>query len=225
MFWFQVERLWNFWPILLKGLGMTVSLSLLSLIIGVIVGLIFGVLRASGNRWLSGITGLYIDLFRGTPFLVQVFICFFILPSIGIELSAFNAGVIALSNLSACFIGEIIASGIKAVPRGQTEAAIASGFTYSQQLRLIVMPQALRIVRPSLVGQFILLVKDSSVVSGHRNYGSNTLRMDDCSKHPQRSAGLWRGRHRLLYRLLSDDLSLAPYRARHTVPYFVTGQV
>ncbi|MEJ5082339.1 amino acid ABC transporter permease [Ochrobactrum sp. MYb379] len=165
MFWFQVERLWNFWPILFKGLGMTVSLSLLSLIIGVIVGLIFGVLRASGNRWLSGITGLYIDLFRGTPFLVQVFICFFILPSIGIELSAFNAGVIALSNLSACFIGEIIASGIKAVPRGQTEAAIASGFTYSQQLRLIVMPQALRIVRPSLVGQFILLVKDSSVVS------------------------------------------------------------
>ncbi|WP_455153338.1 amino acid ABC transporter permease [Brucella anthropi] len=144
---------------------MTVSLSLLSLIIGVIVGLIFGVLRASGNRWLSGITGLYIDLFRGTPFLVQVFICFFILPSIGIQLSAFNAGVIALSNLSACFIGEIIASGIKAVPRGQTEAAIASGFTYSQQLRLIVMPQALRIVRPSLVGQFILLVKDSSVVS------------------------------------------------------------
>ncbi|GAA5624430.1 arginine transport system permease protein ArtQ [Brucella sp. NBRC 12952] len=165
MFWFQVERLWNFWPILLKGLGMTVSLSLLSLIIGVIVGLIFGVLRASPNRWLSGITGLYIDLFRGTPFLVQVFICFFILPSIGIELSAFNAGVIALSNLSACFIGEIIASGIKAVARGQTEAAIASGFTYSQQLRLIIMPQALRIVRPSLVGQFILLVKDSSVVS------------------------------------------------------------
>ncbi|WP_024895656.1 MULTISPECIES: amino acid ABC transporter permease [Brucella] len=165
MFWFQVERLWNFWPILLKGLGMTVSLSLLSLIIGVIVGLIFGVLRASGNRWLSGVTGLYIDLFRGTPFLVQVFICFFILPSIGIELSAFSAGVIALSNLSACFIGEIIASGIMAVPRGQTEAAMASGFTYSQQLRLIVMPQALRIVRPSLVGQFILLVKDSSVVS------------------------------------------------------------
>jgi polar amino acid transport system permease protein len=165
MFWFQVERLWNFWPILLKGLGMTVSLSLLSLIVGVTVGLLFGVLRASGNRWLSAITGLYIDLFRGTPFLVQVFICFFILPSIGIELSAFNAGVIALSNLSACFIGEIIASGIKAVPRGQSEAAIASGFTYSQQLRLIVMPQALRIVRPSLVGQFILLVKDSSVVS------------------------------------------------------------
>ncbi|MEJ5901975.1 amino acid ABC transporter permease [Ochrobactrum teleogrylli] len=165
MFWFQVERLLNFWPVLLKGLGMTVALSLLSLVIGMVFGLILGVLRAGGNRWLSAITGFYIDLFRGTPFLVQVFICFFILPTIGVELSAFNAGVIALSNLSACFIGEIVASGIKAVPRGQTEAAIASGFTYAQQLRLIVMPQALRIVRPSLVGQFILLVKDSSVVS------------------------------------------------------------
>jgi polar amino acid transport system permease protein len=165
MFWFQVERLWNFWPVLLKGLGMTVSLSLLSLIIGMAIGLLFGIIRASGNRWLSAITGIYIDLFRGTPFLVQVFICFFILPAVGIELSAFNAGIIALSNLSACFIGEIIASGIKAVPRGQREAAVASGFTSAQQLRLIVMPQALRIVRPSLVGQFILLVKDSSVVS------------------------------------------------------------
>ncbi|MBD9372347.1 amino acid ABC transporter permease [Rhizobium sp. ARZ01] len=165
MFWFQVERLLNYWPVLLKGLGMTVALSLLSLIVGVAVGLLFGILRTSGNRWLSAATGLYIDLFRGTPFLVQVFICFFILPTVGIELSAFAAGVIALSNLSACFIGEIVASGIKAVPRGQREAAISSGFTYSQQLRLIILPQALRIVRPSLVGQFILLVKDSSVVS------------------------------------------------------------
>ena len=165
MFWFQAERLLNYWPVLLKGLGMTVALSLLSLIVGVAIGLLFGILRASGNRWLSATTGLYIDLFRGTPFLVQVFICFFILPTVGIELSAFSAGVIALSNLSACFIGEIIASGIKAVPRGQCEAAIASGFTYAQQMRLIILPQALHIVRPSLVGQFILLVKDSSVVS------------------------------------------------------------
>lgn len=165
MFWFQVERLLNYWPLLLKGLGMTVALSLLSLAVGIVVGLLFGIIRAGRIRWLSAVVGFYIDLFRGTPFLVQVFICFFILPTIGIELSAFSAGVLALSNLSACFIGEIIASGIKAVPRGQTEAAVASGLRYGQQLRLIVLPQALRIVRPTLVGQAILLVKDSSVVS------------------------------------------------------------
>lgn len=165
MFWFQVERLLNYWPILLKGLGMTISLSLLSLLVGCVIGLLFGIIRARRIRWLSALAGLYIDLFRGTPFLVQVFICFFILPTVGIELSAFSAGVIALSNLSACFIGEIIASGIKAVPKGQSEAALSSGFRYSQQLRLVILPQALRIVRPSLVGQFILLVKDSSVIS------------------------------------------------------------
>lgn len=165
MFWFQVERLLNYWPLLLKGLGMTVSLSLISLLIGGVIGLLFGIIRAGRTRSLSLVVGLYIDLFRGTPFLVQVFICFFILPSVGIELSAFSAGVLALSNLSACFIGEIVASGIKAVPRGQSEAALSSGLRYFQQLRLVILPQALRIVRPSLVGQFILLVKDSSVIS------------------------------------------------------------
>ena len=144
---------------------MTLGLSLLSLLIGAAIGFAFGIIRAGGNRWLSRALGLYIDLFRGTPFLVQVFIVFFILPAAGIELSAFAAGVVALSNLAACFIGEIVAAGLKAVPQGQREAALASGMTPAQQMRLVLMPQAVRIVTPSLVGQFVLLIKDSSVVS------------------------------------------------------------
>lgn len=165
MFWFYAERILGYWPVLLKGLGMTLGLSLLSLLIGAAIGFAFGIIRAGGNRWLSRALGLYIDLFRGTPFLVQVFIVFFILPAAGIELSAFAAGVVALSNLSACFIGEIVAAGLKAVPQGQREAALASGMTGAQQMRLVLMPQAVRIVTPSLVGQFVLLIKDSSVVS------------------------------------------------------------
>lgn len=165
MFWFYAERILGYWPVLLKGLGMTVGLSLLSLLIGAAIGFAFGIIRAGGNRWLSRALGLYIDLFRGTPFLVQVFIVFFILPAAGIELSAFAAGVVALSNLSACFIGEIVAAGLRAVPQGQREAALASGMTGAQQMRLVLMPQAVRIVTPSLVGQFVLLIKDSSVVS------------------------------------------------------------
>lgn len=165
MFWFYAERILGYWPVLLKGLGMTVGLSLLSLLIGGAIGFAFGIIRAGGNRWLSRALGLYIDLFRGTPFLVQVFIVFFILPALGIELSAFAAGVVALSNLAACFIGEIVAAGLKAVPQGQREAALASGMTRAQQMRLVLMPQAVRIVTPSLVGQFVLLIKDSSVVS------------------------------------------------------------
>lgn len=165
MFWFYAERILGYWPVLLKGLGMTLGLSLLSLLIGAAIGFAFGIIRAGGNRWLSRALGIYIDLFRGTPFLVQVFIVFFILPALGIELSAFAAGVVALSNLAACFIGEIVAAGLKAVPQGQREAALASGMTPAQQMRLVLMPQALRIVTPSLVGQFVLLIKDSSVVS------------------------------------------------------------
>lgn len=165
MFWFYAERILGYWPVLLKGLGMTLGLSLLSLLIGAAIGFAFGIIRAGGNRWLSRALGIYIDLFRGTPFLVQVFIVFFILPALGIELSAFAAGVVALSNLAACFIGEIVAAGLKAVPQGQREAALASGMTPAQQMRLVLMPQAVRIVTPSLVGQFVLLIKDSSVVS------------------------------------------------------------
>ena len=165
MFWFHVERVFGYWPVLLKGLGMTLGLSVLSLAIGAVIGFGFGIVRAGRNRWLARALGLYVDFFRATPFLVQVFIVFFILPAAGIELSAFAAGVVALSNLAACFIGEIVAAGLKAVPQGQREAALASGMTPAQQMRLVLMPQAVRIVTPSLVGQFVLLIKDSSVVS------------------------------------------------------------
>ena len=165
MVWFYLERIFGYWPVLMKGMGMTIGLSLLSLVIGGVIGFGFGIIRAGGNRWLSRALGLYIDFFRATPFLVQVFIAFFVLPVLGIELSAFAAGVVALSNMAACFIGEIVAAGLRAVPAGQTEAAIASGMTRAQQMRLGVMPQAVRIVTPSLVGQFVLLIKDSSVVS------------------------------------------------------------
>lgn len=165
MFWFYAERVLGYWPVLLKGMGMTLGLSLLSLAIGAVIGFGFGIIRAGGNRWLARALGLYVDFFRGTPFLVQVFLVFFVLPVAGIELSAFASGVVALSNLAACFIGEIVAAGLKAVPAGQAEAALASGMTRAQQMRLVLMPQAVRIVTPSLVGQFVLLIKDSSVVS------------------------------------------------------------
>jgi polar amino acid transport system permease protein len=122
-------------------------------------------MRSSRNKILRSIIGAWVDLIRGTPFLVQVFIVFFILPSAGIELEAFPAAVIALTNMGACFICEIVAGGIMAVPSGQREAATASGLSSFQQLRYIVLPQALRTILPPLVGQYVLIIKDSSVVS------------------------------------------------------------
>ncbi len=152
-------------PFFLKGLWMTVAVSGLSLIAGTLIGFLWGILRASRGRWLRRVIGAWVDLIRGTPFLVQIFLVFFILPEAGIHLEAFSASVIALTNLAACFICEIVAGGILAVAWGQREAATASGLSPYQQLRHIILPQAMPTILPPLVGQYVLLIKDSSVVS------------------------------------------------------------
>lgn len=161
----QLMGMLQFYPVLLKGLGMTLAISLIGIVVGGLAGFLLGIGRASRIKPLSFAIGLYTDLFRGTPVLVQLFAVFFLLPEVGIELDSFAAGAITLTNIAACFISEIVASGIRAVPRGQLEAAASAGLTRFQQMRLIVLPQATRMVIPSLVGQFVLLVKDSSVVS------------------------------------------------------------
>ncbi len=165
LFFEQVFSIAQYYPVVMKGIGMTMALSFIGITAGTALGFILGIGRASSNKLLALVVGAYTDIFRGTPILVQLFVFFFILPEAGIELDSFTAGALALSNIAACFISEIVASGIKAIPVGQVEAAASAGLTRFQQLRLIVMPQATKMVVPSLVGQFVLLVKDSSVVS------------------------------------------------------------
>lgn len=165
MWGFYFEQIVQTLPFFFKGLGMTALVSGLSLFIGTLVGFMLGIMRASRHRMLRFVIGLWVDLIRGTPFLVQLFITFFILPELGVHLEAFPAAVIALSNLAACFICEIVAGGILAVPGGQREAATSSGLSAYHQFRHVVMPQAMRVILPPLVGQYVLLIKDSSVVS------------------------------------------------------------
>ena len=162
---FYFHELMNSLPFFIKGLWMTVAVSGLSLIAATIFGFVLGIARAGRNKILRYGIGAWVDITRGTPFLVQVFIIFFILPGVGIELEAFPAAVIALSNMGAAFICEIVAGGILAVPQGQREAATASGLSGSQQMRHIVMPQAMPSIIPPLVGQYVLMIKDCSVVS------------------------------------------------------------
>lgn len=161
----QLYGIAQYYPVVLKGIGVTLALSFIGIVAGTTLGFLLGIGRASSNQLLAFVIGAYTDIFRGTPVLVQVFVVFFILPEAGVELDSFTAGALALSNITACFISEIVASGIKAIPVGQVEAAASAGLTRLQQLRLVVMPQAIKMVVPSLVGQFVLLVKDSSVVS------------------------------------------------------------
>jgi polar amino acid transport system permease protein len=162
---FYIEQLMVSLPFFLKGLVMTIAVSGLSLAAGTVIGFVWGIARAKNVRLIKPLLGAWVDIVRGTPFLVQVFTIFFIFPEFGIQLEAFPASVIALSNLSACFICEIVVAGISAVPSGQREAAISSGLNWFQQLRYVILPQSMRVILPPLVGQYVLLIKDSSVVS------------------------------------------------------------
>jgi polar amino acid transport system permease protein len=165
MWGFYFEQLINSLPFFLKGLWMTVMVSGLSLIFGTVFGFLLGIIRAGRSKLLRLAIGLWVDLIRGTPFLVQIFIVFFILPEFRIHLEAFPAAVIALTNLAACFICEIVSGGILSVPAGQREAATSSGLSAYHQLRHVIFPQAMKVILPPLVGEYVLLIKDSSVIS------------------------------------------------------------
>lgn len=162
---FYFEKLIRSFPFFIEGLWVTVFISSISLIAGTVIGFFCGIIRSGKGGLISMLIGLWVDVMRGTPFLVQIFIIFFILPEVGINLEPFPAAIIALTNLSACFICEIVSGGLKAVSPGQKESAIAAGFSRYQQLRYIILPQAMPTILPPLVGQYVLLIKDSSIVS------------------------------------------------------------
>ncbi|AOY57087.1 MULTISPECIES: amino acid ABC transporter permease [Desulfococcus] len=165
MWTFYFERLIVSLPSFLNGIWVTVQISGLSLIGGTLMGLVTGILRTRDVKVLRGLITIYVDVVRGTPYLIQIFIFFFILPEWGLPLEAFGAAVASLTLYAGAHICEIVAGGIESVPRGQWEAARASGFNWLQQMRLVILPQALGSILPPLVGQYVLLIKNSSIVS------------------------------------------------------------
>ncbi|WP_373498043.1 amino acid ABC transporter permease [Desulfococcus sp.] len=162
---FYFERLVLSLPSFLRGIWVTVQVSGLSLIGGTFLGVIAGILRTREFKPVRVVITAYVDMVRGTPYLVQIFIFFFILPEWGLQMEAFSAAVLSLTLYAGAYICEIVAGGIESVSEGQWEAAKASGFNWLQQMRLVILPQALRTILPPLVGQYVLLIKDSSIVS------------------------------------------------------------
>lgn len=149
----------------LKGALVTLGISSISLFIGMILGIVFALLRISSNPVLSGIGGFYVWIVRGTPLLVQLFILYFGLPQIGIQLSPIVSGIVGLSLNTGAYIAEIIRSGIQAIDPGQMEAAQSLGMSYSKAMIRIIAPQVAKICVPSLVNQFIMSLKNSSITS------------------------------------------------------------
>jgi polar amino acid transport system substrate-binding protein len=157
--------LYTFFPTLLKGAGITVGISVISMAIAVTLGLFLTLVRLYGATWMSALATAYIEFYRGTPLLVQLYILYYGLPNIGIILSPLAAAFIGLGMCYAAYEAELYRAGINSVQKGQAEAALSLGMSRNQSLRWVVLPQALRIAIPGITNDFIALFKDSSLVS------------------------------------------------------------
>ncbi|WP_155287788.1 amino acid ABC transporter permease [Lacticaseibacillus zhaodongensis] len=150
---------------LLEGFMITLEVSVVSIIVSFILGIILGIIRYVNIKVVSPVIGFVIDIIRNLPLILMLFFVYFGLPEMGIRLNAVSATIIALSIFEAAMIAEIVRSGIKAVPKGQMEAARSNGMTYRQAMTNIILPQALRKMIPPIVSQFISLIKDTSLAT------------------------------------------------------------
>ncbi len=165
---------WKWRPgILLQGMWLTLKVSLYSIIFGILIGLIGGIARISKNPALKWTAVTYVELVRGSPLLVQIFIWYFVLATLFNELlkkygfgeiEALWYGVAALAGFTGAYVTEIVRAGIQSIHRGQNEAARSLGMSATQAMLYIILPQAMRRILPPLAGQFISLIKDSSLL-------------------------------------------------------------
>jgi len=161
----RLEQYRSLLPLLLKGAAMTIAISCAAMLLAVSLGLALAVARVYGTRMIVWPVIAFIEVIRGTPLLIQLFIIFYGLPTIGIRLSPFWAAVIGLGVNYSAYEAENYRAGIQAIPKGHHDAATALGLTRAQTIRKIVLPQAVRLVIPPVTNDFIALLKDSSLVS------------------------------------------------------------
>lgn len=162
---FHFGDIWNARYDFLWGALLTLRLSALSMVMSLVIAVVGALLRVYGPKPVRAIIAGYVELIRNTPFLIQILIIFFGLPSIGIRVDANLSALLALTLNGTAYTIDIVRAGIEAVPHGQTEAARALGLKTTKVFRFVVLPQALRMVVPPLGSQFILLMLGSSVVS------------------------------------------------------------
>ncbi|WP_071131592.1 amino acid ABC transporter permease [Enterococcus timonensis] len=158
----------------INGTVVTLFISLITVVLGAVLGTLLALLKLSGNRFLRFLASAYIEIFRGTPMFLQILIGFILLygkipvPRISImnvDLSLLLAGLIPLAMNSAAYVAEIIRGGIQAVDKGQTEAAYSLGLKQSKTMRFVILPQAIRNILPALGNEFVTVIKDSSLLS------------------------------------------------------------
>ena len=151
------------WPLLAKGVAWTSGLTAVSAVLGLLLGIACAWVRTQGSVWLKPAVGVYVELIRNTPFIVQLFFIFFGLPMAGVRLSAEWASVIAMVVNLGAYSAEIVRAGIQATPRGQVEAALSLALSRTQTFAHVVLPPALQRVWPALVSQIIIVMLGSAV--------------------------------------------------------------
>ncbi len=157
--------IYTFFPALLKGAGITILISVTSMALAIILGLILTLVRLYAKSPFNSIATVYIEIYRGTPLLLQLYILYYGLPNIGISLSPLLAAFIGLGMNYAAYEAELYRAGISAIPKGQMEASLSLGMTQNLAIRRIILPQAIKIALPGITNDFIALFKDSSLVS------------------------------------------------------------
>ncbi len=160
----RLDILVNAAPLLLEGLWVTFKVSLLSFMLALLIGLVVGVFR-SKSEFHRKLLAPYVEVFRGTPLLIQLFFIYYGLPSVGFTLNNYTAGVIGLALNGGAYISEIIRGALVSVCRGQQDAAFALGFSWGRSMIHVILPQAISVAIPPLVNSFSALLKESSLVS------------------------------------------------------------
>lgn len=162
---FDFSFLSEYWPELLRGLWLTVRLSVITIVLGFVVGTVLAIGRTSSKVWVRRVCGVYVEVIRNTPLLVQMFLVYFGLSSIGLRLSADFCAILAIVINISAYTCEIMRAGIESIRKGQVEAAECLGMTRLQALLMIILPPATERVYPALTSQFILIMLTTSVVS------------------------------------------------------------
>jgi len=150
---------------LIDGLRVTVEVSILSILFSFIIGGIAGILRFSSIPVFSKVLGVVIDVIRNLPLLLIIFFTYFALPQIGIRFNIFWSAVVALTIFESAMLSEIFRAGLNSVPKGQMEASRSLGMTYTRTMQKIILPQAIKIMIPSFVNQFVISLKDTTIIS------------------------------------------------------------
>lgn len=153
-------------PVLAQGSVVTLKITIISLFFALLIGLLFGLMSTSRSKLLRGIATAYVDFLRGTPLLVQIFFIYFGLPPVlDIKIPETTAGILALSLNAGAYLAEIFRGGILSIDKGQMEAARSLGLSHGKAMRLVILPQAVRRMIPAFVNQFIVTLKDTSLLT------------------------------------------------------------